>query len=362
MSKIMNSIRLMRWHLEYTIPRIMRNPTVYPEIPRKSAVRRLLENLYIYMRDGEPCVAYNGLGIDGKGRSMSDYASQYSLLSCICRILNPAKRCGNPFREVILIGDTQVPLLQDKYLFWSYLSRHGVPVVPVLAHSLGGELYDFTDGGLLKLDRFFAKPVGELCGAGTLLVTVRGGKHFDGSNPVDLKELVSKTNYLFQPIIENHAELKVFNPSSLNTLRIVSCRTRSGKLELWDPGMLRMGRANAEVDNFAKGGIGVGIDENGKLKRFGYAHDKNWSYTKMEEHPDSHLTFLGKDIPFYRESVDLVLKAHKLFPSFQTVGWDVAVTPDGPLLLEGNHNWDMEMLQIVHHKGATARFRDVYGK
>ena len=40
----------------------------------------------------------------------------------------------------------------------------------------------------------------------------------------------------------------------------------------------------------------------------------------------------------------------------------VAVTPDGPLLLEGNHNWDMEMLQIVHHKGATARFRDVYGK
>ena len=67
-------------------------------------------------------------------------------------------------------------------------------------------------------------------------------------------------------------------------------------------------------------------------------------------------------IPFYRESVDLVLKAHKLFPSFQTVGWDVAVTPDGPLLLEGNHNWDMEMLQIVHHKRATARFREVYGK
>lgn len=362
MSKIMKSIRLMRWHIGHTIPAIVRHPTVYPEMQRKSAGRRLLENLYIYMRDGEPCAAYNGLGLDVKGRSLNDYASQYSLISRLCKILNPAKRCGNPFHEVILIGNTQVPLLQDKYLFWSYLSRHGIPVVPVLAHSLGGELYDFTYGRLLKSERFFAKPVGELCGAGTLLVTVRDGKPFDGSNPVDLKELTAKTDYLFQPVIENHADLKAFNPSSLNTLRIVSCRTRNGELELWDPGMLRMGRANVAVDNFAKGGIGVGIDEHGKLERFGYTHDKNWCYAKMEEHPDSHLQFLGKDIPFYKEAVDLVLKAHRLFPSFQTVGWDVAVTPNGPLLLEGNHNWDMEMLQIVHHKGATARLREIYGK
>ena len=57
--KIRSAIQLMRWHLGHTIPAIVRHPSVYPEMPRKSAARRLLENLYIYMRDGQPCAAYN---------------------------------------------------------------------------------------------------------------------------------------------------------------------------------------------------------------------------------------------------------------------------------------------------------------
>ena len=126
--------------------------------------------------------------------------------------------------------------------------------------------------------------------------------------------------------------------------------------------MLRIGRAGAAVDNFAKGGIGVGIGEDGRLMRFGYTHDREWRYSKMEEHPDSHIPFLGREIPFYREAAGLAMSAHRLFPSLRTVGWDVAVTPDGPVLIEGNHNWDMEMLQIVHRKGAAARFREIYGK
>ena len=358
----LNAIRMLRWHLGRTIPSILRHPSVYPGEPRKTALRRLADNLRIYLRDGAPCVAYDGFGLDLKGADIGGFKSQYAWIRHLCKTLDAAGRSASPFEEVVAAGDTQVPLLQDKYLFWSHLSRHGIETVPVLAHSVAGRLYDFSGGGLRKMARFFAKPAGELCGTGTFMVEVRDGKFFDGDAPVDLDALAAKADFIFQPVVENHADIKAFNPSSLNTLRIVTCRTRSGALELWDPGMLRIGRAGAAVDNFAKGGIGVGIGEDGRLMRFGYTHDREWRYSKMEEHPDSHIPFLGREIPFYREAAGLAMSAHRLFPSLRTVGWDVAVTPDGPVLIEGNHNWDMEMLQIVHRKGAAARFREIYGK
>ena len=163
-------------------------------------------------------------------------------------------------------------------------------------------------------------------------------------------------------MIENHVDIKKINPSSLNTLRLVTCRRKDGTLELWDPGMMRIGRANANVDNFAKGGIGVGIDLSGRLKKYGYSHDRELNYVKTQSHPDSKVPFEGYPVPFYAESVELALKAHALFPRLLTVGWDVAVTQDGPMLVEGNHDWDIEMLQVVHQKGAVGRFREIYRK
>ena len=360
---ILNRARMARWHLGRTIPSILRHPPVYPESPRKPALRRLLDNLYIYLRDGSPCVAYDAFGLDAKDAPrLGDFVAQYAWIRRLCKSLDRASGCSSPFARVVVAGDTQVPLLQDKYLFWSYLDRHGIKTVPVLAHTLGGKLYDFSAGGLAKEERFFAKPAAELCGAGTMMVAVRDGRFYDGSRPLDLEKLAAEGDFVFQPVVENHADLKAFNPSSLNTLRMVTCRTPGGAFELWDPGMLRIGRAGSAVDNFAKGGIGVGIDGDGRLMRFGYSHDPDWRFRKMEAHPDSGLRFLGKAVPFYREAAGLALAAHRLFPSLRTVGWDVAVEPGGPVLLEGNHNWDMEMLQIVHRKGAAERFREIFGK
>ena len=37
-------------------------------------------------------------------------------------------------------------------------------------------------------------------------------------------------------------------------------------------------------------------------------------------------------------------------PGLNTVGWDVALTPEGPVLIEGNPDWDLPMVQ-VHTRG-----------
>ena len=343
---------------------IMRHTSTYPEFPRKSLLRRYLENLYIYLRDGSPCAAYDGLGLDIKGRSLSDFVSNLRWLKFLNKELAaPKMSSGSSFQRLRGIGRSQVPLLQNKYLFWSFLQRHGIPAVPVVCHTIGGQVFQTAgEAPLEEMDRFFAKPADDNCGNLAFPVVVEGGRFFSGGREISKAELFrSDVDYIFQPVIVNHEGIRKFNPTTLNTLRLASCRTKSGNLELWDSGMIRIGRTNTTVDNFSQGGIGVGIDEDGKLKEYGYFHDHDECYGKSDCHPDSRIAFKGSPVPFYKEAVALVLKAHRLFPTIKTIGWDVAVTPEGPLLVEGNHDGGLEMLQIVHHKGSAARFREIYG-
>jgi len=51
-------------------------------------------------------------------------------------------------------------------------------------------------------------------------------------------------------------------------------------------------------------------------------------------------TLVGVSLPFWAETVDLVRKAHyEAFPAFVTLGWDIALTAAGPVLLETNVSW-----------------------
>ena len=66
---------------------------------------------------------------------------------------------------------------------------------------------------------------------------------------------------------------------------------------------------------------------------------------KSDHHPDSGVYFSGFKIPMYKEAVELVVKAHKALYGIHSIGWDVAFTIDGPILIEGNDNWAISLMQ-----------------
>lgn len=45
---------------------------------------------------------------------------------------------------------------------------------------------------------------------------------------------------------------------------------------------------------------------------------------------------VGREIPFWNEAVKMVMDASKTIPKLRFIGWDVAITPLSPVLIEGN--------------------------
>jgi hypothetical protein len=67
-----------------------------------------------------------------------------------------------------------------------------------------------------------------------------------------------------------------------------------------------------------------------------------------DRHPVTGVEVLGRSVPGWDEVVALVERTHRVINDRILVGWDVALTPDGPVLLEGNSYPDVHYPQRIH--------------
>ena len=75
-------------------------------------------------------------------------------------------------------------------------------------------------------------------------------------------------------------------------------------------------------------------------------------------HPDTNIKLDGFEIPFFNNAIDLTLKCAEEFPS-KIIGWDIAITENGPLIIEANHNPHLGMADIAYGGLKKSRlFRD----
>ena len=67
-----------------------------------------------------------------------------------------------------------------------------------------------------------------------------------------------------------------------------------------------------------------------------------------KEHPDTHIVFKDFEIPYYRDAERMAVELHKRLYRSHSVGWDIAITEDGPMFIEGNGWWEISLIQAVH--------------
>ena len=154
-------------------------------------------------------------------------------------------------------------------------------------------------------------------------------------------------SYLLEEIVKNHPVIKAFHPSSLNTVRMVTCIDSKGDFHIVSS-LIRIGSGDAVIDNAKGGGMMCPIyPDNGII--CGDAYDM--SGHRYKRHPDSDLLFVGTQIPRWNEVLDYTEKLARHVTYARYVGWDIVITENGIDVLEGNIPAGENITQIARGEG-----------
>jgi len=188
-----------------------------------------------------------------------------------------------------------------------------------------------------------AKPPNGTCGRGIDFYDIEAG---EAAEAVDLYErLCTKGQYVVEQVLEQHPVVSRLHPPSVNTLRLVTI-VKDGVPELMFS-CIRIGNG-ARVDNVNSGGMAALLDVQAGIICSPAADKTGASHHR---HPVSDVELVGYHIPFCAEAVALVKGAALRVPGIRYVGWDVAIAPDRPVLIEGNQFPGHDLYQFPVHLG-----------
>lgn len=202
---------------------------------------------------------------------------------------------------------------------------------------------------------FMAKPSEGSCGWG---IEKLNRAEFDSLDAL-YDTLVKKAPRLeLEELISQHPAVAAIYPGSINTVRMVTIRGKSGKVYL-ATAMFRIGNGKF-VDNFNSGGMVAPMDpETGTVIDRALDKQKNL----YENHPATGTPIKGFRFPDWEQARALVEQAAQVVPQMGYVGWDVCFTPEGPCLVEGNQFPGHDIYQLPVHTpdkiGIMPRFRAI---
>ncbi|HBT84764.1 MAG TPA: hypothetical protein DEB12_02510 [Porphyromonadaceae bacterium] len=335
--------------------------TYYKDEVHKSRFTILCDQIYFICKYGNYEPYYFPFGFDRKSMSLDKICKEYIVPYHVFQekidrlnTINPkyGKHNGRVFTA-------------DKFYFNIFLEKLNIPTPKILLYIKEGEIL-FADEKYLKVYDYnniedelkhfftndmdvFVKPSDGQFGNGIFSLRIENNKIYVNNKLTDiiyLINLITKGDHLIQKRVVQHPLMAAFCSTTLNSVRLQTVVSKSGEIIPFGAG-LRIGREGSSVDNWAKGGVFVGIDmENGKLRKKGFL--KPMFGTSCTEHPDTHIPFENFEVPHFKEAVKLAMKLHKIMYRCHSVGWDIAITKDGPVFIEGNGLWQSSLIQAAN--------------
>lgn len=178
-------------------------------------------------------------------------------------------------------------------------------------------------------EEIFAKMKNLECGIGCKKLSTKDFKSAD-----DFCDYVKEKGFaVIEDVVKNHPAIAEIYPSSINCFRVITVLDSKSVPHVL-LAVFKMGINGRVVDNYGlHGPINL---ETGEFMFPAHSGDttKGELYT---EHPNSHKPLVGMVVPYWKEVLELAKKAALVVPQMRYIGWDIAVTPDGPLIIEGNH-------------------------
>ena len=239
------------------------------------------------------------------------------------------KICNAPEARSVLIDKVEF-----NEFFSDVIGRKWIKITPETTLS---EFEEFMQG----LRFIISKPLDECGGKG---VEKLDREDFEDLGAL-LSHLISSGNGICEEYIVQHSEMSRLYPVSVNTLRLVSIIDDGGDSHILYAAV-RFGNGGRVVDNISSGGLTAPIDvETGTVSNT--AFDKGFNY--YEVHPYTDTKIVGFKIPMWQEAMELVKRSALRIPKLRYVGWDIAITENGPIIVEANHVPGIHFIQIPAH-------------
>lgn len=177
-------------------------------------------------------------------------------------------------------------------------------------------------------EKIFCKMLDLSCGKGAELLYAK-----DFANADAFYDYIVKKDFdLLEGVIENHPDLAEMYPCSANCMRMITLIDDNGEPHLIYC-VQKFGNEGRVVDNF---GLHGPVDlETGEFLFPAHPGDTT-SDILYTQHPYTGKKLIGFKTPMFKEAKEMILKAAQVIPQLRYVGWDVAITPDGPVIIEGN--------------------------
>jgi hypothetical protein len=289
------------------------------------------------------------------------------------------RRCNRDYIVEINYRHDWLGLLSNKIASASYLAAYGLPTIPVMAVFAPG--FAMQGRNLLRsrqelraflLSRevypLFGKPVESLQSLGSIALfgcDPRTGEVIDAVGKIisvetllDDIESHYSAGYVFQELLSPHRDLTAAIGERVATVRIVTIATANGPKVFRAAWKLPAGGNTA--DNYWRpGNLLAGVDlETGRVRQV--CSGTGFELRNVTHHPDTGANLIGLTIPNWSDLKAAAIEGAKLLRHFALVGWDIASTDKGAIIVEANESADMMLSQIADRRGVLdADFLDL---
>ena len=253
--------------------------------------------------------------------------------------------------------------LNDKKLFADFCADTGIPCVPYLLY-----LKDSGADALLPDCDLFVKPASGRGGRGAeRWDRAARGQFIDPSGQrlsaaallEHLKDRAKGCALIVQQRVKPHIALVDLTSGALPTIRVTTCLNERGDPEIAGAVFRMAIGGNRTVDNLHAGGIAANVSlDNGILSsasNLGMDAKLGW----LDRHPDTGAPICGQHLPLWSDTKALAIRAHRSFADRVLVGWDIAITDEGPVIVEGNSSPDLDILQRFGTPVCNSRFGEL---
>jgi hypothetical protein len=246
---------------------------------------------------------------------------------------------GRPLRSPADLRDWLPSVAKDGFVFKAIEGVRGHSILvfdgparhdPNRFATLAGQLYDADQ--LVA----FAEDTAEL------------KRHRPGAN---------RRAFLIEERIRPHPKLAEFIGPTLCSVRLQTIIAVDGKPKII-AAVFKLQPEPVGVDHLIYGAVGCWVDlESGALLG-GRTRD---SLEDSELIPGTEKSFIGFQLPDWEKAKELALRAAEAFPWARSIGWDVAMSERGPVLIEGNEEWSPSLIQMpAPHGLMTGEFAELY--